>query len=98
MFVGVARYDLRLPSCSSLKDKRGVLRTLESALHQKFRCAVAEVEHQDLRQRAAIGVSVVSGSHFHARKVLQEIGRRVESHPGVEVIASTVDVISEEDE
>src|SRR2546426_12499786 len=97
MFVGVARYDLRLPGCASLKDKRSVVRTLSSMLHQKFRCAVAEVDHQGLRQRAAVGVSVIADTSFHARRVLAEVGRRVETHPGVEVLAAYVDVITPEE-
>jgi uncharacterized protein YlxP (DUF503 family) len=97
VFVGVARFDLRLPDCSSLKDKRSVLRALESTLHQKFRCAVAEVEHQDLRQRAAIGVSVVADTSFHAKRVLSEVERRVDTSPGVELLKASVDVLSPED-
>ncbi|MGZ4240378.1 MAG: DUF503 domain-containing protein [Actinomycetota bacterium] len=97
MFVGVARYDLRLPGCSSLKDKRSVVRTLLEMLHQKFRCAAAEVEHQDLRQRAAVGVSVIADTSFHARRMLNEVSRRVETHPGVELLGSQVDVLSPED-
>lgn len=96
MFVGIARYDLRLPACHSLKDKRAVLRTLETML-SKFRCSFAEVAQQDLRQRASIGVAVVSGSHFQARKVLAQIERHVETHPGVELIAATTDVVAPED-
>jgi uncharacterized protein YlxP (DUF503 family) len=97
MFVGVARYDLRLPECASLKDKRSVVRTLESALHQKFRCAVAEVEHQELRQRATVGVSVIADTVFHAKRVLSQVSRRVENHPGVELLHASVDVLSPED-
>jgi uncharacterized protein YlxP (DUF503 family) len=97
MFVGVARYDLRLPDCTSLKDKRSVVRTLQSMLHQKFRCAVAEVEHQDLRQRATLGVSVIADTSFHAKRMLNEVERRVETHPGVELLGSSVDVLSPED-
>jgi uncharacterized protein YlxP (DUF503 family) len=97
MFVGVARYDLRLPGCTSLKEKRNVVRTLQSLLHQKFRCAVAEVEHQNLRQRAAVGVSVIADSSFHARRMLSEVERHVETHPGVELLQSSVDVVSPED-
>jgi uncharacterized protein YlxP (DUF503 family) len=97
MFVGIARYDLRLPGCTSLKDKRSVVRALQSMLHQKFRCAVAEVDHQDLRQRAAVGVSVIADTPFHARRVLSEVGRHVETHPGVEVLNAYVDVLSPED-
>lgn len=97
MFIGVARYDLRLPDSGSLKDKRAVLRSLMTTLRQKFRCAVAEVEFQDLTQRASIGVSIVSNEHFQARKVLQQIGRAVDHQPGVELLAEDVDVWSDED-
>jgi len=95
--VGVARYDMRLPDCTSLKDKRSVMRALLSLLHQKFRCAVAEVEHQDLRQRATVGVSVVADTSFHAKRILTEIERRVETYPGVELLGASVDVLSPED-
>jgi uncharacterized protein YlxP (DUF503 family) len=97
MFVGVARYDLRLPECTSLKDKRSVVRTLQSVLHQKFRCAVAEVEHQDLRQRATVGVSVIADTVFHVKRMLNEVERRVETHPGVELLGTSVNVLSPED-
>ena len=93
MFVGVARFDLRLPGCTSLKDKRSIVRRLQSVLVQKFRCAFAEVEHQDLRQRATVGVSVIAATSFHAKRVLAEVGRHVETHPGVELLDTVVDVM-----
>lgn len=97
MFVGYARYDLRIPDATSLKDKRAVVRSLTSLLHNKFRCAVGEVDHHGLRQRAAIGVSVIAPTVFQARKVLTGVGRHVETHPGVELLDITTDVISPED-
>lgn len=97
MFIGVARFDLRLGDCTSLKDKRAVLRSLTATMHNRFRCAIAEVEHHDLLQRATIGVSVVSGEHFQARKVLQQIERAMDRVPGAEVLSATVDVWGEED-
>lgn len=97
MFVGFARYDLRLAGCTSLKDKRSVVRTLQTKVLQKFRCAFAEVENNDMHQRATVGVSVIAGSQFHARKLLDEIERHVEHHPGVELIGTLDHVISSED-
>jgi len=97
MFVGVARFDLRLPGATSLKDKRSVVRQLSSMLHQRFRCSVAEVEHQDLRQRATMGVSIVSDTSFHARQVLAAVSKHIETHPGVEMIGETIDVVTPED-
>jgi len=97
VFVGVARFDLRLGDCTSLKDKRAVLRSLTTTLHNRFRCSIAEVEHQQLTQRATIGVSIVSGQHFQARKVLQQIERALERVPGAEILGASIDVWSEED-
>jgi uncharacterized protein YlxP (DUF503 family) len=98
MFVGYARFDLRLPASSSLKDKRSVIRGLTTRLHQRFGCAVGEVEHQDLRQRAGLAVAVVAGTSYHAKRVLHEVGRHVETHPGVELLDIFTDVFAPEED
>jgi uncharacterized protein YlxP (DUF503 family) len=96
VFVGIARYDLRIPDARSLKDKRAVVKSLTASLRAKFNCAVAEVDHQDVWQRTAIGLSVISDSHFHARQMLAEIGRRIDTHPGAEIINATTDIVTPE--
>lgn len=96
MFVGVARYEIRLPGCASLKDKRAVLRRLISLIRQKFNVSAGEVDHLNLWQRSTVAVSLISDTQFHARRVLQEIGRHVETHPGVELLDSSTDFISPE--
>lgn len=99
MFVGVARFELFIPESSSLKTKRGVLRSVIAGAQNKFNASVAEVEYQDLWQRAAVGVSCVSDSTLHCRKMLQEIERSIaRSSVGVaEITGVTVSVVSLED-
>ena len=75
MFVGIARYDFLVPGSTSLKDKRQVVRHIVGGLRTKFNAGVAEVDHQELRQRGAIAVSCVSESSFHAKKMLMEMER-----------------------
>jgi uncharacterized protein YlxP (DUF503 family) len=58
-YVGVVSADLHLPVGGSLKDKRRELRRLKSRLAQRFACAVAEVDHHDLWQRARVTVALV---------------------------------------
>ena len=48
--------------------------------------AVAEVDHQDLWQRAAIGVSAVAGEGYHLRKVMHAVERHIGTFPAVELI------------
>ena len=96
MFVGVARFELRLPGCTSLKEKRSALRGLTTMIKQKFNAAVAEVDHQDQHQRATVGVSVIADTQFHVRRVLHELERHVENYPRVETIDAILDVMAPE--
>ena len=57
MVVGIVRFELHLPGAQSLKDKRQVVRSLKERLRERVHASVAEVEFQDLWQRAAIGLA-----------------------------------------
>ena len=54
MLVALCRFDLRIPGCSSLKEKRHVLKTLIASLRSKFNVSVAEVDHHELWQRTTL--------------------------------------------
>ncbi|MFI5370361.1 MAG: DUF503 domain-containing protein [Candidatus Eisenbacteria bacterium] len=73
MFVGVVRIELHLPASRSLKDKRRVIQSLKERIRQRVHAAVAEVEYQDLWQRAALGVAVVSGEAHQVDEMLQAV-------------------------
>lgn len=73
MVVGTARLVFAIPSASSLKDKRSVVRRVVERARAKFNAAVAEVEDQDVHRRAVIGVSVVSSDARHATSMLDTI-------------------------
>ncbi len=86
MFVGIVRIELHLPGASSLKDKRSIVRALKERIRHHVKAAVAEVDHQDLWQRAALGVSVVSGERRQVGEMLQSVRRLVESAHAAELL------------
>jgi uncharacterized protein YlxP (DUF503 family) len=73
MVVGIARIELHIPAAQSLKDKRQVVRSLKERIRARVQAAVAEVDHQDLWQRAALGVAVVSADGAQVREMLQSV-------------------------
>ncbi len=85
MFVGVVRVELHIPAAQSLKDKRQVVRSLKDRIRDRVHAAVAEVDHQELWQRAALGVAVVAADHGHATELLQSVRRIVEQAWGAEI-------------
>ena len=86
MFVGIVRIELHLPGSSSLKEKRSVIRALKDRIRLRAHAAVAEVDHQDLWQRAALGVSVVSGEHRQVGEMLQLVREIVDSAHSAQVL------------
>jgi uncharacterized protein YlxP (DUF503 family) len=97
VIVAVERFDLRIPGAHSLKQKRHVLKTPTAALRQTFAVSVAEVEYQDLWQRAAIAVAVVGGQEYHLRRVLREIEDRIDAWGEIEVIDRDLHLWAPED-
>ena len=78
MVVGILRLTLYIHGAASLKDKRQVVRGLKDRIRERVRAAVAEVDHQDLWQRTALGVAVVAPDAGQARELLQSVRRIVD--------------------
>jgi len=89
--IGVLTLELRLDNSHSLKDKRHVVESLKSRLRNKFNVAVAEIDHQDLWQRAAVAAVTVSSDRVHAQKVLQSVEEEAAWLLGPELAGATVE-------
>ena len=61
-FVAVLVIDLHFPDAGSLKAKRKELSSIKAQLHGRLGAAVAEVDHQDLWQRARLTAALTGGS------------------------------------
>ena len=70
MAVGIV--ELHLPDVGSLKGKRHALKGLKEKLRHRFELSVAEVDHQDLWQRATLALAYVSGDSRHANEVISK--------------------------
>ena len=83
MVVGLLSLELFIAGAQSLKDKRMVLRSLKDRL-RRFNVAVAEVEHQQLWQRAGLGVVTIAGTEALANRELQGVLEEIDrTEPGL---------------
>ena len=86
MVVGIVRFELHLPGARSLKDKRQVVRSMKERIRERVRAAVAEVEYQDLWQRAAIGIAVVAADGGQVRELLNSARQIVDQYAQAQVL------------
>jgi uncharacterized protein YlxP (DUF503 family) len=89
--IGVLTLELRLEHSHSLKDKRHVVLGLKERLRHKFNVAVAEIDYQDLWQRALIAAVTVSGDHGRAEQVLQAVEKEAAALLGPDLVQVAVD-------
>jgi uncharacterized protein YlxP (DUF503 family) len=92
MTIALLSLELFIPTSQSLKDKRMVLRRLKDRLGA-FNVAVAEVAHQDLWQRAGLGLVTVATSDSGAEQTLSSVLHEIERlEPGL-VTASQIEYL-----
>ena len=87
--VGALRIELRIPAAHSLKEKRATLRPILDSARARYRVAIAEVDFQDLHQRAALEVAAVASSEHVVIEILDAVERLVWSAPDAEVVEIT---------
>jgi len=86
MVVGIVRVELHLPGAQSLKDKRQVVRSMKERIRERVHASVAEVEFQDLWQRAALGIAVVATDGGQVREMLQSARNIVDTYLQAQVL------------
>jgi uncharacterized protein YlxP (DUF503 family) len=65
-----------------------VVKPILEGARRRYQVSSAEVDSQDLLQRAALGFAVVAPTYSHAEEVLDAVDRFVWSFPEVEVLSS----------
>lgn len=89
--VGVVTLELKLENAHSLKEKRHVVESLKDRLRHKFNVSVAEIDYQEMWQRAAIAAVTVSPDRAFAGKVLQAVEDEAAAMLGGELAGATVE-------
>lgn len=93
MVIGAMCCELLIGGSRSLKEKKRVLQGLMARTRNRFNVAVAEVDHQDIWNRAEIGVVCVSNDAGHAHSVLETVARMLDSHPDVVLCSYEIEIL-----
>jgi uncharacterized protein YlxP (DUF503 family) len=89
--VGVLTLELHIEGAQSLKDKRHTVKSLKDRLRGKFNVAVAEIDYQDLWQRALVAAVTVSSDRTRAEQVLQLVEREAANLLGGMLVGTAIE-------
>jgi uncharacterized protein YlxP (DUF503 family) len=60
MIVGVLTAQMHLHGINSLKEKRSIVKSLLGRLKSRFNISISEVDHQDEKTSAVVGIALIS--------------------------------------
>jgi uncharacterized protein YlxP (DUF503 family) len=60
MIVGILTVQLSMHGIASLKEKRSIVKGIIGRLRSRFNISISEVDHQDSKTSAIVGLAVVS--------------------------------------
>lgn len=89
--VGLLTLELEFAAAHSLKDKRQWVRGLKDRLRAGFNLAVAEVDDQNLWNRAVVAAVTVSASRENAARILEEAERAAAAFLGPALLSADID-------
>ena len=93
MLVGAAIVELHLHGCQSLKQKRGIVRSISGRVRNRFNVSVAEVGGQDKWQRCQLGLSASGSDATVLRRVLDRATTFIEELHLAEVLSVDVEIL-----
>ena len=94
MIVGAAIVEIHVHGSQSLKQKRGVVRSIQQRLRNRFNLSVAEVGGQGTWQRAVLGMSAAGAEMPPVKKVLERAIEFVEEMHLAEVLDSDLQIVT----
>ena len=95
-YVGILSVELHFPEAGSLKGKRRFVKSAKAQLQQRFGASVAEVDHHELWQRAALTAAFVAREARQAEELAAQAERWLGGQEW-ELVSARLKLVSPED-
>lgn len=93
MVIGILQVEIVVDGAESLKDKRRVVSSLKDKLHREHQVSVAEVDLQDSRERAVLGIVMAGSDARYTQSAIDRIREKITHGRGYYVADSNTQMI-----
>ena len=94
MVVGTVKLSLYIHNNHSLKEKRKVVKSIVSKVHNKFNASIAEVGSNDKWQMIELGISAVGNDRRFVNSTLDNILSYLDSLYLGEIVDSHMEILN----
>lgn len=92
--IGLCEVELYLPGVTSLKEKRGIIKSMLTKMRNQFNVASAEIGKLDSWQSSTIAITTVSNSSNHLQQTIQNVLKWMESrYPDAMIVSQNIEIL-----
>lgn len=92
--IGLCTLQFYIPGVTSLKEKRGILKSMINRLDNKFNVSIAEIDHQDKWQSAIVAFVCVSNSTVQVQKTINNAINWIEAfNPDLVITHQDIEIL-----
>ena len=93
MVIGILELEIKLFSSDSLKEKRRIIKSLIDRIRNNFNVSVSEIRHQNLWQRAGLGIALLTTEGKFAQSILSKIVEFIKKDKKISLIDSKMEIM-----
>ncbi len=94
IIIGLCTVEFELPGALSLKDKRSILKSLLTRLHNHFNVSTAEIDHHDVVNSSVIAFTAVTTDTRHANQIISTILNWIEkNYPDALIVNQEIEIL-----
>ncbi len=94
MVLGFGTITFRLDECHGLKEKRKIIKSIISRTKNGFNAAIAEVDFNDIHQRAKIGFALVGNDRRAVNSQIDKLHEFIYRTALAEIIDTETEIIN----
>ena len=93
MVIGAGKIKFKLYGINSLKEKRGIIKSIISRIRNKFNISVAEIDYNDNHSWAQIGFSITGNDSRLVNSKLDKVLNLVDEIGLAQIADSEIEII-----
>jgi uncharacterized protein YlxP (DUF503 family) len=94
IIIGLCTVEFELPGVESLKDKRSILKSLLTRMHNQFNVSNAEIDFQDALNASVIAFTTVTTDTRHVNQVISTILNWIEkNYPDAQIVNQEIEIL-----
>lgn len=94
IILGLCTVEFELAGVTTLKDKRSILKSLLTRLHNQFNISTAEIDYHDTVNASVIAFTLVTNDTRFANQTISTILNWIEAnYPDAEIVNQEIEIL-----